>query len=118
MIDFLEHHETNADRPKVLNHYIAVTAVTVGSLVIGLGTLSAIPQGLTLSTLIFTPMSWWFLKTAGLNSQSKPANIFYLDGLSSEEIERIQMTDAMEQLAFEMQKNQAYGLISRDQSSV
>jgi len=59
-----------------------VSVVTVGSLLFHYGTITAVAQGLTLSTLCFTPMSLWFLKAAKLNASNRPANIFYEDGLS------------------------------------
>lgn len=64
------------------------------------------------------PMSWWFWKVGKLNGNSKPSNIFYLNDVSKEEIERIQALDAIETLGMEMQSRPAYGYFVGDPKHV
>jgi hypothetical protein len=47
---------------------------------------------------IIAPSSWWIWKTGIFNGNNRPANIFYEDGVSQEEIERIQKLDEIENL--------------------
>ena len=50
-------------------------------------------------SMIFAPMSWWVLKTGRLNALGRPSNIFYENGVSAEEIERIRHIDMLESLS-------------------
>lgn len=104
------------DKPKVVNHMIATCLLSTGSAVIYAGTVTAAAQGLVAGAILLGPMSWWLYKTAKINANTRPANIFYENGVTQDEIERIQHIDAMECVAFEMQSLPGYGLVSRNQS--
>lgn len=56
------------------------------------------------------PLTWW-VKMQGLlpAARSKPANIFYEDGVTKEEVARFQHMDQIENLAHNMQARPGYG---------
>lgn len=76
-----------------------VILTTVGSGIYS-GTVTSLATGATLGIFLLGPMSWWLYKSGRLNANSKPANIFYENGVTPEEIERIQNIDAIECAAY------------------
>ena len=56
------------------------------------------------------PLTWW-VKMQGLGpaTQRKPANIFYEDGVTKEEVARFQAMDEIENLAHNMHARPGYG---------
>lgn len=81
---------------------IAVTLLSAAGAGMYTGTVTGVATGLTAAIFLIGPMTWWFYKSARINSNQRPANIFYENGVSPDEVERIQNIDAMECVAFEM----------------
>lgn len=67
---------------------IATVLITTVGAGLYQGTVTAVATGATVSIFLFGPMSWWLYKQSKLNS-NRPANIFYENGVTPEEIERI-----------------------------
>mmetsp|Transcript_32737 Transcript_32737/g.31967 ORF Transcript_32737/g.31967 Transcript_32737/m.31967 type:complete len:112 (+) Transcript_32737:130-465(+) len=86
-------HDGNNDRPIYMDHTISL------SILMGIGGyfLSGRPKhllaGVVLSVFFFSPWTWFLIKQGKLNSMNKPANFYYINGVSKDEIERIQQTD-------------------------
>lgn len=87
--DFMNHHETNNDRPMFFNHLLATTTImTVGSGIYG-GLPTHALTGFILAIFLVGPMTWWFHKQGRVNANSRPSNIFYENSVTPEEVERI-----------------------------
>ena len=95
--DYLRHHEEgNNDRPVVIDHMIATTAI----MTVAGGFIGGLPKhaltGFVASVFLISPMSWWIYKHGRMNSGNRPADIFYENSVTPEEIERIQNLDLIE----------------------
>jgi len=114
ILDFLNHHETNTDKPKIINHYIATCLLgTAIGAIYGTRPSHAI-TGLVGSFFILAPMSWYLYKQGRPNAQNRHSNIFYENSATPEDIQRIQALDAMETLAGTMKAQAGYGYFSKD----
>ena len=118
IMDYFEHHETNKDRPRFFNHWFATTLISTGLGMFYKNPVTGAGTGFVFGLFLVGPMTWWLYKQGRLNSSQSPANIFYENGVTAEEVERIRHLDAIEQLAFQMQSTPGYGYISRDQMNV
>ncbi len=118
IVDFLNHHETNKDRPKVIDHFVATTILgtVIGTIMGGRPRYTFV--GFLVSATLFAPMSWWVYKHARINAQSRPSNIFYENSVTQEELERIQQLDMIENLGAQMQSKPGYGYYHGDQRHV
>jgi hypothetical protein len=45
---------------------------------------------------------------------NKPANVYYVDGTSEEEIERFRHQDQIETIAYQMNSMPGYGMFNKD----
>ena len=93
---------------------IATVILSTAGAGIYAGTVNAAATGAVAGLFLIGPMSWFLYKTGKLNSAVRPPNIFYENGVTPDEIERIQNIDAMECAAHEMLTTPGYGLISRN----
>eukprot|EP00347_Sterkiella_histriomuscorum_P001367 403372309 len=117
IMDYFEHHETNKDRPKFVNHMIATVLLSSTASALYAGTVTSVATGFVASVFLIGPMSWWLYKSAQLNGHGvRPANMFYENGVTPEEVERIQALDQLESVAYQMNTTPGYGYISRNQS--
>lgn len=95
--DFLRHHDEANSRPRFFDHMIATTLVGTGiGAMIFKHPLHVFCSGF-FSIMLVTPISWWFKNHSMLN-KTRPANIFYENGTTQEEIERFRMQDQMESI--------------------
>lgn len=97
-----------------IDHFIA--SQLIGSVVGGF--LGGLPKyifiGWFVGAFLFSPMSWWFIRHAKINSAVRPTNVFYENNLSPEEIERIQAIDMIETLGSRMAAQPGYGYFHGD----
>jgi hypothetical protein len=83
ILEFMRyHHETNNDRPLVIDHFVATTVITTFAGFLISGTPRALMQGFVLGTLLIAPMSWWAYVEGRNNAKGRSSNIFYLNGTS------------------------------------
>lgn len=98
--DFIQHHNTYPDRPKYLDH---ITAITIISVVTGLFK-GGLPRygfvGAFLSIFFISPLSWWLFHNGIFRPHVKAPNIFYEEGTTLEEVDRIRHLDAIETTAY------------------
>jgi len=59
--------------------------------------------------MLLSPMTWWIKKHGKPNSANRPANIFYENGVSQEEVDRIRYLDAVEILGQQLGATPGYG---------
>jgi hypothetical protein len=110
IFDYLRHHEeSNNDRPLVVDHTIAVTLIGATSV----GLWGGLPRywltGAIFGLLLVSPMSWWMYRHGRLNAANRHANIFYENGVTQEEVDRIRHQDMIESLGVTMQSTPGYG---------
>jgi hypothetical protein len=67
IFDFLNHHETNTDRPLFFDHMTAVTIISA----VSAGVYGAMPRfwftGGFVGAFLFAPMTWWLYKQGRFN---------------------------------------------------
>jgi hypothetical protein len=86
ILDFLHHHNSNTDRPQIIDHLIATCTIgTISGVAAGKRPVHAL-TGFMLALFIVAPTTWYVYKTGKFNAANRPANIFYENGLSKEEI--------------------------------
>lgn len=115
ILDFLRHHEeTNNDRPIFFDHWKACTII--GAFTGGF--LGAMPRywftGAFVGGFLFCPMGWWLYKHGKVNAQNRPSNIYYMNDVNKEEVERIQHLDMIESLGATMLAQPGYGYFKGD----
>jgi hypothetical protein len=59
-------------------------------------------------------MIWWAINHGRFNSLGRHPNIFYENGVSKEEIERIQQLDMLEALTVKIQSEPGFGYVKKD----
>ena len=95
VFDFLRHHDHTNLRPMIIDHAIAfgLIGAAAGALT-GSGSLRRMWVGFLFSFATLAPMTWW-LKMQGLRpgSYRRPANIFYEDDVTPDEVARFQAMD-------------------------
>jgi hypothetical protein len=104
IFDYLRHHEeSNNDRPLYFDHVKACTIIGA----VSLGIWGAMPRfwftGAFLGGMLIAPMSWWLYKHGRINGANRHSNIFYDNGVSQDEVDRIRHLDAIESLGSAMQ---------------
>lgn len=89
IFDFLHYHQTNTDRPLIADHFIATCTIgtVIGAFMGGMPRYAV--TGFVASLFLIAPMTWWLYKQGRFNSQNRPANIFYQNDCTPEEIQRI-----------------------------
>ena len=61
------------------------------------------------------PITYWLKLQGNMPGQmNRPANVYYQDGTSAEEIERFRHQDQIETLAFQMNSMAGYGYFTKD----
>ena len=110
IFDYLRHHEeSNNDRPLYFDHVKACTLIGA----VSLGMWGAMPRywftGAFLGGMLIAPMSWWLYKHGRINGANRHSNIFYDNGVSQDEVDRIRHIDAIESLGSVMQALPGYG---------
>jgi len=85
--DFLRHHDEANGRPMFFDHMIATT--TIGTVLGGFYMKSPVGVfcSMFFSMVLVSPTMWWFKNKCKLN-HVRPANIFYENGTTAEEVER------------------------------
>ena len=85
--DFLRHHDEANGRPMFFDHMIATT--TIGTVLGGFYLKSPVGVfcSMFFSIVLVSPTMWWFKNKCKLN-HVRPANIFYENGTTAEEVER------------------------------
>jgi hypothetical protein len=119
IFDYLRHHEeSNNDRPLYFDHLKATTIITT----VGAGIYGGLPRywftGFFVGSMLFSPMIWWLRQHGKLNAQNRPANIFYDNTVSKDEVERIRHLDEIENLGSAMLASPGYGYFSGDPKHV
>lgn len=119
IIDFLRHHEeSNNDRPMLFDHTFALSLISATVF----GMYGGMPRywftGAFVGATLLAPMSWWIYRHGRFNAQHRSSNIYYENGLSKEELERIQQLDAIESLGATMLTQPAYGYFIGDQRHI
>ena len=71
-----------------MDHVFALTLIGAFAGSIAIGTLRGSIQGALISGWMLAPMSWWLKLNAKLNATAKPANIFYENDCSADDVER------------------------------
>ena len=108
IIDQMRHHDEANSRPAFFDHLAATTLIGTG---IGAFSFShpfyVFCSGF-FSLALIGPSTWWFKKTAVQNTV-KPANIFYENDCTPEEIERFRHQDHIEEMAQRMMATPGYG---------
>ena len=104
IFDYLRHHEEgNNDRPLVIDHTIALTVIGAFSL----GMYGGLPRywlaGAIVGGMLLSPMTWWMKTNGRINSGNRHSNVFYENGVTQDEVDRIRHLDAIEALGFSMQ---------------
>jgi len=110
IFDYLRHHEEgNNDRPVWIDHTIALTVL--GATAAGLwgGLPSYWLTGAIVGGMLLSPMTWWLKQHGKINSAYRPSNIFYENGVSQEEVDRIRYLDAVEVLGQQLGATPGYG---------
>lgn len=106
--DFLRHHDEANSRPAFFDHQAALTVIGTG---IGAMTLNhplhVFCAGF-FSFALIAPSTWWVKNTAIMNS-TRPANIFYENDCTAEEVERFRHQDHIEEMAQRMLATPGYG---------
>ncbi|TNV76273.1 hypothetical protein FGO68_gene8827 [Halteria grandinella] len=119
VFDYLRHHEeSNNDRPLYFDHLKATTLITT----VGAGIYGGLPRywftGFFVGSMLFAPMIWWLRVHGKFNAQNRPANIFYDNNVTKEEVERIRHLDEIESLGSAMLAAPGYGYFSGDPKHV
>jgi len=87
---YLRHHqETNNDRPLYFDHTFTLTLIGTGIGFFAGGLPRYAFTGAFITFLLISPMSWWLYKHGRVNSMGRHSNIFYENGVTEEERERI-----------------------------
>lgn len=99
--DVLRHHDEANLRPKFLDHCLAMTLIGVVGTALTAGTRPAyLVGGALFFGLTLGPITWWLGKNATFRGgHMMPANVFYEDDTTPEEIARFQAQDQAEMLA-------------------
>ena len=89
--DFMTHHNETSNRPKIIDHTIAMVLIGgAAAACTGGGSLWRVWTWMFFFGTIVSPTTWW-LKMQGVRPGSytrRPANIFYENGVTKEEVER------------------------------
>ena len=110
--------EKTTARPLVIDHMFACTILTSYSFMLYYNCPIWAFKGLFFGFLGVGPALWNYKKVALMNSAEQHPNIFYKDGVTDEEIERIQMTDNIESIAHEMMMQPGFGIIKLKKGSI
>ena len=114
----LRHHDEANMRPQFIDHM--VVTMLLGTFVgfVAMNSARGALQGLMVSTVLIGPGTYW-MKKVGLGSYdcNRPANIYYQNDVTPEEVERIRMQDEAEALAWNMSIKPGYGLIHKGRSN-
>lgn len=115
--EFLVHHDENNLRPKVIDHIFAMSVLgTIGGFC-ATNTLAGALRGFLFIGLNFGFISyWWASNGMQPGATLASSHIYYEQGVSDEEKERIQMQDQLQILAYNMNCKPGYGLTSLNQS--
>ena len=106
--DFLREHDETNGRPMFMDHMIATTAIGTGVGALTLSTPFHVFCAGFFSMMLVTPFTWWFKTTARMNAH-RPANIFYENDCTKEEIERFRHQDMVEDMGLRMLAQPGYG---------
>lgn len=109
VFDTLRHHDETNLRPMFLDHCFALGLIGAATGAINGGLPRHIIGGALLGGWMVAPMLWWFKLNGKFGSTNRPANIFYEDDATSEEIERFRHQDQVEILAHQMNALPGYG---------
>ena len=90
----------------------------VSGLLVGGGLPGHFAAGAAFGVFHVGPMMWWFQQNSRFNGNAQPANIFYENSATKEEIERFQAQDQIEMLAHQMTAMPGYGLVTRDPRNI
>jgi hypothetical protein len=104
IFETLRHHDHTNKRPMFIDHQIAMTIIGgVASVGMAGGSPQSMVVGAIFSFFTLGPMLWW-LKLNGMSAgqMNKPANVFYTDDCTKEEIERFTHQDQVDQITFSM----------------
>eukprot|EP00349_Pseudokeronopsis_sp_Brazil_P006188 CAMPEP_0202960460 /NCGR_PEP_ID=MMETSP1396-20130829/4607_1 /ASSEMBLY_ACC=CAM_ASM_000872 /TAXON_ID= /ORGANISM="Pseudokeronopsis sp., Strain Brazil" /LENGTH=271 /DNA_ID=CAMNT_0049679693 /DNA_START=6 /DNA_END=821 /DNA_ORIENTATION=+ len=111
-------HEGYNERPQFFDHTATVTILgALAGLMFGPHPKYFFTGGIA-ALFIVSPLSFWIQKQGRFQGNNIHANIYYLNGTSKEEVERIRHLDEIESLADDMQARPAYGYFSYDQRYV
>ena len=114
----MRHHDEANLRPQFMDHMLATMLIGTVSGFLALNTLTGALQGLMVSTCAIGPGLYWVKQCGpGFMEHTGPANIFYTDDTTPEEVERIRMEDEVEMLAYNMSKQPGYGIIHKGRSA-
>ena len=111
VLDFMTHHNHTSNRPAFIDHTLAMTILGAGAgAMTGKGGPTRMFTGAFFAFSTLAPLTWWVAMQGLLpGSARKPANIFYEDGVTKEEVARFQHMDQIENLAHNMQARPGYG---------
>merc|ERR1712083_451576 len=108
----MTHHNHGSNRPKIIDHTIAYGLLGgLAGAVTGSGSLMRIWTFVFGSVTMLAPMTYWFMMNGVYPGAShrRPANIFYEDSVTPEEVAQIRAQDEMEILAHNMTAKPGYG---------
>lgn len=74
--------------------------------------------GAFLGGMLIAPMSWWLYSHGRINGAARPSNIFYENGVSQDEVDRIRHIDAIESLGSKLQAKPGFGYYNGDSRHV
>ena len=116
VFEWLRHHEHTNLRPMFIDHQIAVSLIGMGAGMTALGgSPKAIMQGFLFSFVMVGPITYWLKLQGNMPGQmNRPANVYYQDGTSEEEIERFRHQDQIETMAYNMSSMAGYGYFTKD----
>ena len=111
--DYMRHHEEADPRPHFVDHVVATTLTTTAVSAFYAKRPWWVFTTAVFSVVLIAPITFWFEKRTQFAAGTSPANIFYTNDTTDEEIERFRHQDMIEQAAFQMSTEAGYGYIKR-----
>jgi hypothetical protein len=116
VFEVLRHHDETNLRPMYIDHTIACTLLGGISMASALGgSPKHFITGGVFGALTIAPILYWMKLQGNRPGQmNKPANIFYTNDCTKEQMERFAHQDQTEQLAYQMNSLPGYGYFNKD----